>query len=125
MRRCSFRRYRKRKSFKWQYIAHSKPSQNMGKRLPHTPRSRIKSALRQLWLRSRERAAAIKREKNTCQRCHAKGSVAKGREVKIEVHHIDGIEWSEIVDLIMDRLLPDPSKLEVLCKKCHGEEERQ
>ena len=34
----------------------------MGKKLLTTPRSRVKAALRQVWLRSRERAAALKRE---------------------------------------------------------------
>jgi 5-methylcytosine-specific restriction endonuclease McrA len=89
------------------------------KKLPHTPTSRIKNDLRRLWLRSRERAAAIKREGNTCQRCGKKGSVAKGREVTIEVHHIEGIRWDEIVEYIRLRLLIDPSGLEVFCKDCH------
>lgn len=31
----------------------------MGKRLATTPRSQVRSALRQLWLRSRERRAAL------------------------------------------------------------------
>jgi 5-methylcytosine-specific restriction endonuclease McrA len=94
----------------------------MGKKLPTTPRSRITSALRKVWLRSRERAAAIRREKNTCQRCGVKGSEAKGRVVKIQVHHIDGIDWDGVVDLVIERLLPDPSRLEVICKNCHDKE---
>jgi len=48
-----------------------------------TPASRVKAALRQLSLRSRERAAVIKRDSNTCQVCGKKGSRAKGREIKI------------------------------------------
>jgi 5-methylcytosine-specific restriction endonuclease McrA len=91
----------------------------MPKKLPYTPTSRIRGDLRRLWLRSRERAAAVKREKNTCQRCGAKGSVAKGREVAIEVHHKEGIRWDEMVDYIRARLLIDPEGLEVLCKECH------
>jgi 5-methylcytosine-specific restriction endonuclease McrA len=95
----------------------------MGKKLPTTPRSRIKNSLRKyVWMMSRERTSAIKREKNTCQRCGKKGSVAKGREVKIEVHHIDGIDWDGVVDLVIERLLPDPSRLEVICKNCHDKE---
>jgi len=99
----------------------------MGKKKPETPRSRVRSALRQLFLRSRERAAAIKREGNTCERCHVKGSVAKGREVKIQVHHRRGIcNWNKIIELIYRELLCSPSSLEVLCKKCHQvETERQ
>ena len=93
----------------------------MSKKLPHTPTSQIKNHLRKMWLQSRERASAIKREHNTCQRCGAKGSVAKGREVKIEVHHLDGIRWLEIVEYIRAELLINPDRLEVLCKVCHKE----
>ena len=91
----------------------------MGKKLLSTPRSRVKAAIRQVWLRSRERAAAIKRESNTCEHCRTKGSVAKGREVRIEVHHLDGIQWEQIIDYIYRHVLVDPAHLEVLCKECH------
>lgn len=97
----------------------------MGKKLPHTPRSRARSALRQLWLRSRERAAAIKRENNTCERCGKKGSVAKGREVKINVHHKDGIDWDGVIDIIFERILQDSEKFEVVCKCCHDKEHKK
>ena len=91
----------------------------MGKRLPHTPASRIKAALGTLWLRSRERAAAIKREHNTCQDCGRKGSSAKGREVKIEVDHVEPIAWGQLAKAVREWLLVDPAKLRVLCKECH------
>jgi 5-methylcytosine-specific restriction endonuclease McrA len=91
---------------------------------PITPNSQIRSALRQLWLRSRERAAAIKRDHNTCTTCGAKGSVAKGREVKIEVHHLEQINWERIIEYIRRHLLVDPKGLECLCKGCHAEETR-
>lgn len=94
----------------------------MGKKLPHTPRSLIKSALRRLWLRSRERAAALKREKYTCERCGRKQSRAKGKEVYVEVHHRNGIDWGAIVDWIMERVLQTPADLEVLCDECHKQE---
>jgi len=94
----------------------------MGKKLPHTPNSQIKNALRQVWLRSRERAAALKRTGYCCEVCGIKQSVAKGREVKLEVHHINGIDWSGLVDLIRERMLPDPSELEPLCVECHRKE---
>lgn len=94
----------------------------MPKKLPYTPTSRIRNDLRRLWLRSRERATAVKREHNTCQRCGAKGSVAKGREVKIEVHHREGIaNWEAVVSAIREHILTDPINLDVLCKKCHEE----
>lgn len=100
----------------------------MGKRKPTTPRSQVRAALRLLWLRSRERAAALKRDGNVCQECGAKGSVAKGREVKTEVHHLDGIMWRHIEDYIYRHLLVDPKGLQTLCKECHKritEEERE
>ena len=93
----------------------------MGKKLPTTPRSRVRASLRQTWLRSRERSAAVKRESNTCERCGAKGSQAKGREVKIQVHHRRGVDWDGLIDLVFERLLVDPAWLEVLCKDCHRE----
>jgi 5-methylcytosine-specific restriction endonuclease McrA len=96
-----------------------------GRKLPHTPRSRVKNAIRQVWLRSRERAAALKREKYTCQRCGAKQSMAKGREVKVQVHHIHGIDWDGIVDLIVEKVLQTPEDLEVLCEKCHDKEHNE
>ena len=97
----------------------------MGKRLASTPKSTVRSAIRQLWLRSRERSAALKRTGNTCESCGRKQSVAKGREVKLEVHHLNGIEWETIIDYIYRHVLCDPKHLEVLCKECHQEEHQQ
>lgn len=95
----------------------------MGKKLASTPRSRVRQALRQLWLRSRERAAALKRENNTCQHCKRKASKAKGKEFSVLVHHLDGIaNWDVIIDTVFEFLLCDPSMLEVLCKECHDKE---
>lgn len=92
----------------------------MGKRLPYTPNGRIRSVLRQhLWLRSRERAAALKAGNYCCAQCGVKQSVAKGREVKIEVHHRDGIDWDGVFAFIRERILQSPDKLEPLCEKCH------
>ena len=86
----------------------------------HTPRGRIRGYLRQMWLKSRERAEALKRTNYCCSVCGVKQSKAKGKEQKIEVHHKDGIDnFNVIIDLIMDRLLCDPKKLEPLCPICH------
>jgi len=93
----------------------------VGKKLPTTPRSRVTAALRQVWLRSRERAAAIKRENGCCECCGAKQSAAKGREVKLEVHHLEGIEWQPLIDYVFRHLLVNSSKLMVMCKSCHSE----
>ncbi len=89
-----------------------------------TPRSRVKAALRQLWLRSRERAYAIKRDGYSCRKCGVKQSRKKGGEVYIECHHCDGIEWECLVDEVYRVLLVNPDKLETLCKGCHGEVEK-
>lgn len=86
-----------------------------------TPKSRIVIALRLLFLRSRERATALKKANYTCQRCGVKQSKAKGQEVKVQVHHKEGIlNWDLLVDEIRKDLLSD--KLEVLCKECHKKE---
>jgi len=90
----------------------------MGKRLPNTPRSKVKAALRRLWLRSRERASALKRDKYTCK-CGKKQSKAKGKEVYVEVHHKEGIDWETLIDLVYERLLVNPEKLETTCNECH------
>ena len=91
----------------------------MAKKTLHTPRSKVKQALRALWLRSRERNAALKRTGNTCETCGNKQSKAKGREVTLEVHHLNGIEWEYLIDYVYRHLLCDPKHLEVLCKECH------
>lgn len=90
---------------------------------PNTPRSRVTAALRQLWLRSRERAKVIKDGDRRCSDCGIKASMAKGREVKLEVHHDPLIDWSGIVDLIFDRILNVPQV--PLCKPCHKERHDQ
>lgn len=91
----------------------------MGKRSPSTPRSRVRQALRQLWLRSRERAACLKRDGYTCQECGVKQSTAKGKQQKVEVHHLAGIEWENILDYIYRHLLVSPDALETVCPDCH------
>lgn len=97
----------------------------MGKRLPSTPRSKVKDALRRLWLQSRERTAALKREGYCCESCKKKQSKAKGKEVNLEVHHLNGIEWEKIIDYIYRHILCDPKHLEVLCHQCHKEEHQK
>jgi len=75
-------------------------------------------------MRSRERAAALKSTGYCCSRCGVKQSKAKGKEVVIEVHHVAGIDWDGMIDLVRERLLQDPGRLEPLCKRCHEEEGR-
>ena len=97
-------------------------TKQVSRKKPHTPRSLVKTALRRLWMRSRERTAALKREQYTCEGCGRKQSKAKGREFAVEVHHRDGIDWNGIVDLIILRVLQDETKLEVLCAECHDKQ---
>ena len=94
----------------------------MPKRSPRTPRSQIRSALRRLWLRSRERASALKRDGYSCQECGKKQSKAKGREVFVEVHHLEDNMIDHITDLIAMYLLCHPDGLQCLCKGCHQSE---
>ena len=94
----------------------------MGKKLEYTPNTIIKHALRQIWLRSRERGKAIKNHGGCCASCGAKQSVAKGREVKLEVHHKNHVtNWQRIYDVIREELLCDPEHLVPMCKACHLE----
>lgn len=88
-----------------------------------TPRSRIKGMLRQIFLRSKERQAALQRDKYTCQKCFRKQTTKKGQELKVQVHHIKGIDvWDDIIEMIYEQLLCDPEHLQTLCKECHDEE---
>ena len=86
-----------------------------------TSRARIKGQLRQMWVRSYERAATMKRDGYSCTECGIKQSKKKGFEVKINIHHKEGIDaWDEIIDLIEKHLLCAPDKLETLCEDCHA-----
>ena len=98
----------------------------MGKKLKCTPRSQIRSAIRKVCLRSRERQAALKRDNYTCQICKRKQSRAKGKEFSVEVHHIDGIpNMEEVVDAFYKYILCHPDNLLTLCKDCHAEKQEE
>lgn len=93
--------------------------------MDRTSKSRIKGMLRQIFLKSRERSNALKRTGYRCSKCGIKASQAKGREVKIQVHHKKGIDiWDELIAMIEDKLLciGKEENLEPLCKKCHNEQ---
>ncbi len=92
----------------------------MGRKLPNTPRSKIRGAVKQLWMRSRERAAALKATGYCCTECGVKQSKAKGREVKVQVHHDPPIaaKIEKVIDLIAD-LLASPQF--PLCVPHHSE----
>ena len=98
----------------------------MPKRDPlRTPNSKIKAALRQLMLRSREQQYALKRDDRRCRVCDVKASQARGRVVKVECHHVDGVKWKEIIEYIRAQLLVHPDKLMTLCKEHHDEVEEK
>ena len=88
-----------------------------------TTNSQIRSALRRLFLRSRERSSRIKADKYTCQRCGVKQSRRKDHIVQVEVHHLQGVQnWAALIDAVRQHLLCDPSQLETLCVDCHKSE---
>lgn len=93
----------------------------MGLKSDRTPNYLIKAALRRhVWLKSRERAAALKRDNYTCQCCKRKQTRAKGEHFLVEVHHKDGIMlWNQIFDVIKTALIPHHDSLVTLCKGCH------
>ena len=96
----------------------------MSKRQLNTPKSQIRSALRKLFLRSRERAAALKRDGYTCAVCKRKQSKAKGKEIAVECHHIGGVtNWPALFDAVYEHLLCNPESLVTLCAECHAETE--
>lgn len=89
----------------------------MKKNTSKTTDSRIKSALRRLWLYSRERSTALKTAKYTCECCGKKKSTV----VKLNVHHTNEIDWKKIYKYLRQKLLCNPKQLEVLCVECHKE----
>ena len=89
------------------------------KKKPITTNTNIRSALRRLFLRSRERAQCLKNANYSCLRCGAKQSKAKGKEVFVEVHHLTPVNWEGIFSDIRSRLLHPADKMIVLCKACH------
>ena len=96
----------------------------MAKKNPtRTTNSQIRSALRQLFLRSRERSSRIKGDRYTCQRCGLKQSRRKDHIIQVEVHHAHGVQnWPALIAAVREYLLCDPSQLETLCVDCHKHE---
>lgn len=92
----------------------------MSAKLPYTPSSRIRQSLRLLWMRSRERGEALRNTGYCCSVCGVKQTKAKGREVSLDVHHLDGCRWQEAIDAIRKHILQTPDRLAPLCKACHA-----
>jgi 5-methylcytosine-specific restriction endonuclease McrA len=94
----------------------------LGEYIP-TPKYKVYGQLRQIFLRSKERAYAIKRDGYTCQICHRKQCKARGKEVQLNVHHLNpiGETWKELQEIMFDKVLCRPEQLQTLCKECHRE----
>jgi hypothetical protein len=92
----------------------------MAKRLPYTPKSRIQNWIRRGWTQSRENAKVRKDANYSCSQCGKKQSRAKGKVVKIEVHHIDEINWENVIRVVREEVLDKPQI--VLCYDCHKAE---
>ncbi len=85
---------------------------------PITPKSQIRAALRQLWLRSRERGLCLKESGGKCFNCGLQ---------PVEIHHQRPIDWESIFMVIREELLN--TELLAVCRDCHqiitdGEKER-
>jgi len=98
----------------------------MAKKYRPTTKAMVRAQLmRHIWLPSRERREAIRRDKNTCQKCGAKGSRAKGKEVpNPDCHHVNVADVAPIIDMILEELLCHPDNLILLCRDCHEKEHR-
>jgi len=89
-----------------------------------TSNSYIMGRIRQIFLTSRERAYATKRDDYTCQKCFKRMSKRKGHEVYLDVHHVEpiGDAWKEIFKIMREKILVHPDKLQCLCRECHKNE---
>jgi len=81
--------------------------------------SKIRNVLRRLWMWSKERTYVLKANDRRCAECGRKNSKAKGKECKVEVHHINGINWKKIFQVLREELFVSPDKLIPLCVECH------
>ena len=97
----------------------------MGKRSLYSTNTFIKAALHRMWLRSRERALRLKMDGYCCQVCGVKQSKRIGFVVKVNVHHLFGVRWNEMVEYIRKELLVTPDKLVTMCVDCHKSEHEE
>jgi len=97
----------------------------MGKRSLYSTNTFIKAALHRMWLRSRERALRLKMDGYCCQVCGVKQSKRIGFVVKVNVHHLFGVRWKEMIEYIRKKLLVTPEKLTTLCNSYHKSEHEE
>lgn len=92
------------------------------KKLPITPKSRIRACLRRLFLYSRERANVLRRarafpSKYLCSKCNRLHDIER-----VRVHHVAGISnWETIFQTVREMLLNEKDMV-VLCRECHEKE---
>jgi len=101
---------------------HERYYRRMIRRRNMTTSTVIRSALRRLWLRSRERSAALRAAGYCCARCGRKASRARGRSCVIEVHHVAPVDWGLLEEAIRALLLVPHEQLIPLCRDCHAAE---
>lgn len=97
----------------------------MGKRLEYTPNAKIKNVLHQLFMRSRERAKALRRTGYKCTACGVKQTKRKDYKLSLHVHHANGIDWEYLIAEVRKTLLCDPEFLVPLCPDCHEKEHKK
>lgn len=93
-----------------------------------TPVARITNMLRRIWLWSPERTAVVKRAGGKCEECECELSKTakefeKTGNPRLEIHHVEPVDMTELAKLIHRRLFPGADGLDCLCRSCHGEAE--
>ncbi len=91
----------------------------MPRKSKQTPDGMLRSWCRGMTLKCRERSQRLKMDSYTCQECGAKASRKKNAVVKVEVHHVQPIEWKPLLEEIRRTLLVGVEGLITLCKDCH------
>ena len=85
-----------------------------------TPDGALRSWLRRgVWMKSFEKSYALRRESYCCEHCGVKNSRAKGKKVRVIVHHNKMINWDKIFKVLRAELLVSPNQLTCLCDECH------
>lgn len=92
----------------------------------YTTDAMIRSGLRRMSLRCREKSEALKRAGYSCCKCGVKRSVARGHEEQVECHHCNPVAEHDgmniIIAAIRKYLIVPPEEWEPLCPRCHAEE---
>ena len=88
-------------------------------RAKETTPGAFSSLLRRGWLRSPERAEALKRTGYCCEICGVKQSTAKGKEQKIQVHHPNGVDLTKCWEEAKAQMFVPADELIPVCPDCH------